>query len=101
LTAGQRYLLQELKPFAAGLDEDDARQTDVSILQRAFGSHGLSPAVQTELRRVKIHKLTGEVLFTRLREIYDQHKMSPKQDHAQREKQISVPHIVCSEALRG
>jgi hypothetical protein len=27
--------------------------------------------------------------------------MSPKQDHAQREKQISVPHIVCSEALRG
>lgn len=50
---------------------------------------------------MKIHKLTGEVLFTRLREIYDQHKMSPKQDHAQREKQISVPHIVCSEALRG
>jgi hypothetical protein len=92
----QRHVLQELTQFAATLDEDDPRQTDVTI---AYSSHALSAAVQTELRRVRNHKLTGESLFVRLRDIYDQHKMSQVQEQVQRDRNVSIPHIVCSEAL--
>ena len=99
LSVGQRYVLQELKPFAATLDEDDPRQADVTILQRAYGSHALSAAVQTELRRVRNHKLTAESLFVRLRDIYDQHKLSQIQEQVHGDRQVSIPHIVCSEAL--
>jgi hypothetical protein len=99
LTVGQRYVLQELKPFVVALEEDDPRQTDVATLQRVFGSHSLSPAVQTELRRVRHHKLTGEALFSRLRDIYDQHNMSRLQEQARRDHQVSIPRIICSEWL--
>ena len=99
LSVGQRYVLQELKPFAATLEEDDPRQTDVAILQRAYSSHTLSAAVQTELRRVRNHKLTAESLFVRLRDIYDQHRLSQVQEQVHGDKQVSIPHIVCSEAL--
>jgi hypothetical protein len=99
LSVGQRYVLQELKPFAASLDEDDPRQTDVAILQRAYSSHALSVAVQTELRRVRNHKLTAESLFVRLRDIYDQHRLSQVQEQVRVDRQVAVPHIVCSEVL--
>ena len=99
LSVGQRYVLQELKPFAATLDEDDPRQTDAAILQRAYSSHALSAAVQTELRRVRNHKLTAESLFVRLRDIYDQHRLSQVQEQVRGDRQVAVPHIVCSEVL--
>jgi len=99
LSVGQRYVHQELKPFAATLDEDDPRQTDVAILQRAYSSHALSAAVQTELRRVRNHKLTAENLFVRLRDIYDQHRLSQVQEQVRGDQQVAVPHIVCSEVL--
>jgi ERCC4-related helicase len=99
LTAGQRYIAQELKPFSEVLDEADPRKSDIEILQRAYGSHSLSAAVQTELRRIRNHKLTGESLFTRLRDVYDQHHLSQLQDQSRRERQVSIPHIVCSEVL--
>jgi hypothetical protein len=92
-------VLQELKPFAATLDEDDPRQTDAAILQRAYSSHALSAAVQTELRRVRNHKLTAESLFVRLRDIYDQHRLSQVQEQVRGDRQVAVPHIVCSEVL--
>jgi superfamily II DNA or RNA helicase/nicotinamide mononucleotide adenylyltransferase len=99
LSVGQRYVLQELKSFATTLDEEDPRQTDVAILQRAYSSHALSAAVQTELRRIRNHKLTGESLFARLRNIYDQHRLSQLLDEVRAERQVSVPRIVCSESL--
>jgi hypothetical protein len=88
-----------LKPFSEGLDEADPRKSDIEILQRAYGSHSLSAAVQTELRRIRNHKLTGESLFTRLRDVYDQHHLSQLQDQSRRDRQVAVPHIVCSEVL--
>jgi len=99
LSVGQRYMLQELKPFASTLDEDDPRQTDIATLQRVFSSHALSPAVQTDLRRVRNHKLTGDAIFVRLRDIYDQHNMGRLQEQVRGDRQVSVPRIVCSEAL--
>ena len=57
LSAGQRYVAQELKPFSEGLDEADPRRTDIEILQRAYGSHSLSAAIQTELRRIRNNSL--------------------------------------------
>jgi hypothetical protein len=92
-------VLQELKPFAAALEEDDPRQTDVATLQRVFGSYSLSPAVQTELRRVRNHKLTDDALFSRLRDIYDQHNMARMHGPVGRDRQVSIPRIICSEWL--
>lgn len=37
----------------------DPRKADASILKRAFSLHTLSAAVQTELRRVRNHKIGG------------------------------------------
>jgi hypothetical protein len=91
LSAGQRYIAQELKPFSEGLDEADPRRTDIEILQRTYGSHSLTAAVQTELRRIRNHKLTGESLFTRLRDVYDQHHLSQLQDQSRRDRQVAIP----------
>jgi hypothetical protein len=99
LSAGQRYIAQELKPFSEGLDEADPRRADVEILQRAYGSHSLTAAVQTELRRIRNYKLTGESLFTRLRDVYDQHHLSQLQDQSRKDRQVAIPRIICSEAL--
>jgi superfamily II DNA or RNA helicase len=98
-SVGQRYVSQELKSFAVTLDEEDPRRTDVAILQRAYNSSVLSAAVQTELRRVRNHKLTGESLFARLRNIYDLHRLGQLQDQVHKERQVTIPRIVCSEAL--
>jgi superfamily II DNA or RNA helicase len=98
-SVGQRYISQELKAFTSILEEDDLRRADVAILQRAYKSNALSAAVQTELRRVRNHKLTGESLFTRLRDIYDQHRLSHLQEEVSSDREITVPHVVCSEYL--
>jgi superfamily II DNA or RNA helicase len=98
-SAGQRYVSQELKSFIASLDEEDPRRTDVGILQRAYSSNVLSAAVQTELRRVRNHKLTAESLFARLRNIYDLHRLGQLQDQVHKDRQVTIPRIVCSEAL--
>ena len=99
LTAGQRYVGQELKAFKVTLDEDDPRRGDIAILERAYGSHYLTAAVQTELRRIRNHKLTGDSLFARLRDIYDQHNLRRLQEQIRRDRQVTIPRIVCSEAL--
>jgi hypothetical protein len=99
LTVGQRYVNQELKAFVETLEEDDPRRTDVAVLQRVYNSYSLSAAVQTELRRVRNHKLAGLSLFTRLREIYDQHRLSQLQEQVRSDRQSEVPRIVCSEFL--
>jgi superfamily II DNA or RNA helicase len=99
LSVGQRYVSQELKALTSTLEEDDPRRTDIAILQRAYNSRALSAAVQTELRRIRNHKLTGESLFARLRNIYDQHRLSQLLDEVRAERQVSVPRIVCSEFL--
>ena len=99
LTVGQRYVGQELKAFNGTLDEDDPRRSDIAILERAFGSHYLSGAVLTELRRVRNHKLNSDSLFARLRDVYDQHNLRRLQEQVRRDRQESVPHIVCSESL--
>lgn len=99
LTVGQQYVAQELKAFTAELDEDDQRRSDVAILQRAFSSHAISAAVQTELRRIRNNKLTSDALFIRLREIYDQHNLHRIQDQIRSEREVAVPRIVCSEVL--
>ena len=98
-TVGQRYVSQELKAFGATLEDDDQRLSDVAILQRAYGSNVLSAAVQTELRRIRNHKLTGESLFARLRAIYDQHRLSQLQEHIRTDRENAIPRIVCSEFL--
>jgi hypothetical protein len=98
-SAGQRYVGQELKAFATTLDEDDPRLTDVAILQRAYNSNALTAAVQTELRRIRNHKLIGDALFARLRSIYDQHRLSHQTEQLRNERQAVVPRIVCSEFL--
>jgi hypothetical protein len=98
-SVGQRYVNQELKSFTATLDEDDPRRTDVAILQLAYNSNALSAAVQTELRRIRNHRLTGEALFVRLRNIYDQYRLSQLQGQARVGRQVAVPRIVCSEGL--
>ncbi len=98
-SAGQRYVSKGLKSFTASLDEEDPRLTDAAILQRAYSSNVLSSAVQTELRRVRNHKLAGENLFARLKEIYDLHRLGQLQDQIQKDRQAAVPRIVCSEAL--
>ena len=99
-TVGQRYVAQELKAFAATLEEDDPRLTDIAILQRAYNSKALTAAVQTELRRIRNHKLTGDSLFARLRSIYDQHRLSSQLEQTRSDRQIAVPRIICSEFLR-
>jgi len=99
LTVGQRYVGQELKAFTISLEEDDPRKSDVAILQKAYNSSVLSGAVQTELRRSRNHKLTGESLFARLRSIYDQHRLYQLQDEIRTERQVTIPHIVCSELM--
>jgi superfamily II DNA or RNA helicase len=98
-SAGQRYVGQELKAFATTLAEDDPRLTDVAILQRAYNSNALTAAVQTELRRIRNHKLVGDALFARLRSIYDQHRLSHQTEQLRNEQQAVVPRIVCSEFL--
>ncbi|MHB8303309.1 MAG: hypothetical protein ACYDC6_10805 [Acidobacteriaceae bacterium] len=99
LTAGQRYVGQELKAFNITLDEDDPRRGDIAILERAYGSHYLTAAVQTELRRIRNHKLTGDSLFARLRDVYDQHNLRRLQEQVRRNRQVTIPRIICSEAL--
>ena len=98
-SVGQRYISQELKAFVTTFDEDEPRRTDVAILQRAFNSNALTAAVQTELRRVRNHKLTGDALFARLRSIYDQHRLSQQQEQVRSDRQVTVPRVVCSEFL--
>jgi len=99
LTAGQRYVNQELKAFTAGLEEDDPRRSDVAVMERAYNSHVLSAAGQTELRRIRNHRLTGDALFAQLRDVYDKHRLSQVREQIRGERQITVPHIVCSEVL--
>ena len=98
-SVGQRYVSQELKAFTSTLEEEDLRRADVAILQRAYKSNALSAAVQTELRRVRNHKLTGESLFARLRDIYNQHRLSQLQEQVSNDRQVAVPRLVCSEFL--
>ena len=98
-TVGQRYVSQELKAFSDILDDGAPRRNDIDILQRAYSSNALTAAVQTELRRIRNHKLTGEALFARLKGIYEQHRLSHMQEHVHSDRQVSVPRIVCSEFL--
>ncbi len=99
-SVGQRYVSQELKAFAATLEEEDRRLADVAILQRVYNSNSLTAAVQTELRRIRNHKLTGDALFSRLRSIYDQHRLSQQAEQTRSEREVTVPRIICSEFLR-
>ena len=78
-TVGQRYVSQELKAFSDILDDGAPRRNNIDILD---SSNALTAAVQTELRRIRNHKLTGEALFARLKGIYEQHRLSHMQEHA-------------------
>ena len=99
LSHGQKYVLRELRSFAALLAEDDDRRSSLAILERAFRSSSLTSAAKRELVGLRRNNVVGESLYRSLEKIYDQHNL---RDHANRgvaKTDSQVPRIICSEAL--
>lgn len=98
LTHGQRYVLRELRIFF-GRAEDEDIKAQINVLERAFRMSGLSHAVKKELNSVRRNNLVGEPLLKHLARIYNQHNIRDWVDRQRTTPEITIPKIICSEAL--
>jgi superfamily II DNA or RNA helicase len=99
LSHGQKYVLRELRSFAALLSEDDEQRASLVILERAFRSSALTSAAKKELVNLRRNNVVGENLYRSLGKIYDQHNLRDQGLRGVAKPEIQVPRIICSEAL--
>lgn len=102
LTAGQSYVLRELRALYSTLDEneEDLRR-QVSVLEEAF-KRPVSVAIKKNLNVLRRNGVSGRPLLAGLSEIYHEHGMH-ETDYADRHRAEvetdEVPRIICSEAF--
>lgn len=98
LSHGQRYVLKELRIFFSTVEEEEIK-ADINMLERAFRLSGITRAVRDELNKLRRNNVTGQSLFKSLVRIYQQHNLRDALDRPHSESEMSVPKIICSEAL--
>ncbi len=98
LTLGQRYILRELRTLFNST-EDESQKTQINLLDRVFRNH-LPQAINRELNTLRRNGASGQDLFTRLVQIYNQHDLHQLSDRQKSElKYQPIAVIVCSEGL--
>ncbi len=98
LTQGQRYIVRELRSFFKVIQDEDL-EAQVNTLEKVFRG-SIPQAISRELNALRRNSITGQELFKKLVQLYNQYNMRDwSNSNSLRSESHPIPIIVCSEAL--